>query len=155
MAGQSVCEVTLGNLTVSVDAKYPGLLCDVLVPEGQMANAKSLIGHYVSDRAGYDAILEYRRKHQLTGNEQVEVDGGTLEKGEDAGPTASTESPAPRTTASSSGSAAAAAAAPKVDAPRRPDEAVLMKEIRHLMATDQLDADSGTFDSTQMKRRYY
>ena len=140
--GQSLCEVTLDEeISLAIEANESGVMTAILVAEGVPTDVKKSIAQYVLDAAAYDEILEHRKKEEaaaaLVTTICVEEQDGSSHDEKAVNSSSSSSS------GSGDGAAAAVLVAPPVVEESRPDMAVLLKAVRHLMATDKLDADSG------------
>ena len=59
--GTQLCEVTLDDLTVSVDAPNPGFVTELLLPAGQSCKVDEPIMHIATTKEAYLAHLDARR----------------------------------------------------------------------------------------------
>ena len=107
LAGTPLCEVTLEDLTVSVDAPSDGIVSALLVTNGQGCKVNDPIAHFAGSKEAYLAHLDSRRVQ--------EHDKQLVEQ----------------------------AAAAIEDSSKKPDVKTLLREIRHLIETKELDQESG------------
>lgn len=103
--GDSLCEVTLGDLTISVDAPSAGVVAEILLPPGQTIKVDEPIMQLAANRDVYLAYLDDMRilEHDKG---MAEVVAETIE-----------------------------------DSNKAPDVKTLLREIRHLIDTKELDQE--------------
>lgn len=61
MIGERLCNITLGNVTIGVDAKSPGIMASILVEKHQSAPVETPIAVCAVDQDSYMTYLEDER----------------------------------------------------------------------------------------------